>query len=396
MLTRTLALAVLFQLATIALPLVQSVRAEVRPTRLTTSRLPTSGELKSTQQLVARPSPPTEALQAVRHTSHVELTNSVVNESILESQVFMDSAPMQGSFQTCHPNVCEAHWFAGFEATFLKPHFTSNPAYTLMESDGSSFESFSQVEFDYDLQFAPRVFVGLQMNEEIGFRATWWHFDNDPSVLTAQPPANGFGSITPPPFGTVDISTSIPGSTFQAGTGLTAYTLDLDVTRQYCISHWRIGAFGGLRYAEIDQNYLAQTTNASGALTGQIDYEHGLSGIGPTMGLYASVPVANRIELFSEARGSILFGEATSRLTAGEDLDLTTPFTTTTTASRDEVMTIGEVELGLRWQGCRRRCWQPFGSVALEGQTWGDVGNATSEEGSLGFFGFNASFGFQL
>lgn len=396
MLTRTLAIAVLFQLAILALPLTQCVHAEVRPTKATPSRPSPTGDLKSLQQLVARPTPPTEELKTIRQTSHVEMTTSAASESVLESQVFMDSAPIQGNYQTCQSNVCEAHWFAGFEATFLKPHFTSNPAYTLMESDGSTFENFSQVEFDYDLQFAPRVFLGLQMSEEVGLRATWWGFDNDPSVLTAQPPANGFGSITPPSFGSVDISTTVPGSTFQAGTGLTAYTLDLDVTRQFCVSQWRIGAFGGLRYAEIDQNYLAQTTNASGTLTGQIDYEHGLSGIGPTMGLYASIPVATRIELFSEARGSVLFGEASSSLTAGEDLDLSTPFTTTTTTSRDEVMTIGEVELGLRWKGCRRRCWQPFGSVALEGQTWSDAGNATSEDGSLGFFGFNASFGFQL
>lgn len=395
MLTRSLAVAVLFQLATFALPLVQSVQAEVRPTRATSRPAP-QAQVKSPGQLVARPTPPSEETPTIRQASHVEMTTTMGTESVLESQVFMDSAPMPGHYQTCQSNVCEAHLFAGFEATFLKPHFSSNPAYTLMQSDGISFENYTDVEFDYDLQFAPRVFVGFQFGEEVGLRATWWQFDNDPSVLTAQPPANGFGSITPPTFGSVDISTTVPGSTFQAGTGLTAYTIDLDVTRQYCLSQWRIGAFGGIRYAEIDQKYLAQTTNASGLLTGQIDYQHGLSGIGPTMGMYASVPVATRIELFSEARGSVLFGEATSTLTAGEDLDLTTPFTTTTSTSRDELMTIGEVELGLRWKGCRRRCWQPFGSIAVEGQTWGGAGNATSEDGSVGFFGFNASFGFQL
>lgn len=394
MLTRTLAVVALFQLVAFFWSPLSSDAAEGRPTRAT-SQSSTSSQVKSPSQLVARPAPPTEATPAVRQASHVEMTTTMASESVLESPVFMEEGPMPMGYQTCQTNTCQAHWVAGFEATFLKPHFSSNPAYTLMESDGTSFENYTDVEFDYDLQFAPRVYLGLQ-GEEIGVRATWWHFDNDPSVLTAQPPANGFGSITPPAFGSVDISTTVAGSSFQAGTGLTAYTIDLDVTRLYRLSCWQIGAFGGLRYAEIDQNYLAQTTNASGLLTGQIDYQHGLSGIGPTMGLYASVPVANCIELFSEARGSILFGEATSTLTAGEDLDLTTPFTTTTSSSRDEVMTIGEVELGLRWQGCRRRCWQPFGTVALEGQTWGDAGNATSEDGSVGFFGFNASLGFKL
>jgi len=384
MFTRTLATIVVLQLATVAWAAAGPTRAAGRPSA------------ESPAKSVARPLPPQEARPAVRQTSHVEVSHSVSTESVLDSPVFVESAPMSGGYASCQSNVCQCRWFAGFEATFLKPHFTSNPAYTLMESDGSSFENYTDVEFSYDMQFAPRVFVGLQMGEEIGLRATWWHFDNDPDVLLAQPPANGFGSITPPSFGSVDISTTVPGSSFQAGTGLTAYTLDLDITREFCVSHWRIGAFGGLRYAEIDQKYLAQTTNASGALTGQIDYQHGLSGIGPTIGLYASIPVATRIELFSEARGAVLFGEATSSLTAGEDLDLASAFTTTSTTNRDEVMTIGEVELGLRWQGCRRRCWQPFGSIAMEGQTWGDAGNATSEDGNVGFFGFNASFGFRL
>lgn len=391
--TRTLAV-VLFQLAAIAWPLAAFAQTQARPTAAA-SRPVSTGKLSSANQMVARPTPPQESPQMVRPVAHVEMTTTMASESVLESEVFMDSAPMDMGYQSCDTNCCEAHWFAGFEATFLKPHFTSNPAYTLMESDGISFENYTDVDFTYDMQFAPRVFFGLQ-GEEIGLRATWWHFDNDPSVLTAQPPTNGFGSITPPAFGSVDIATTVPGSTFQAGTGLTAYTIDLDVTRQFCLSRWRIGAFGGLRYAEIDQKYLAQTTNAAGALIGQIDFQHGMSGIGPTMGMYASVPIATRIELFSEARGSILFGEATSTLTAGEDLDLTIPFTTTSSTSRDELMTIGEIELGLRWTGCKRRCWQPFGSVALEGQTWGDAGNATSEDGSVGFFGFNASFGFKL
>ncbi|UUO06297.1 Lpg1974 family pore-forming outer membrane protein [Blastopirellula sp. J2-11] len=322
-------------------------------------------------------------------------TTSMPTETIYspgDSRMMVGEAMSGCCAAECVP--CGANWYAGFEATFLAPRFSQNPAYTLMQSDGASFESYQQVEFESKMAFAPRVFTGVQLNPNIGFQATWWQFSHDPASITAQPPANGFGQILPPPFGDVDVSTTIPGETFTASSGLTAYAIDLELTKKGCFSCWNFGVAGGVRYAEINQSYLSQTTDAAGTLSGQIDYQHGISGFGPTLSMFASVPVAPCWSLFTRGRGSLLFGDAHSNLNAGEDLDLTTPFTTTSTSNRDDLLSIGELQLGLQWRGGQScRIWKPFATVAMEGQFWNGVGNAVSEEGNVGFFGVVTSIG---
>jgi len=325
---------------------------------------------------------------------------------VSEIQTVSYLEPLPQSFDAgcvdCGIDSCEGNcpqpaclnWYGGFEATFLSPRFSDNVAYTQTESDGTSFSQITDVEFDYGLDFAPRIFFGAKNDQGIGLRASWWQLDHGADTLTANPPANGFGRISHPTFGTVDISTTVPNSSFTTYSELEAFAIDVEITKETQFTCWQFGIACGLRVAEIDQRYFAQTTNAAGNLTGQIDYEHGMTGFGPTLGLTASVPIANCWTLFANGRGSLLFGDATSQLNAGENLDLTTPFTTTRSTDRDDSMVISELQLGARWQSCNPcGTWHPFASIALEGQSWNDVGNATSESGNLGLFGFSAQAG---
>jgi hypothetical protein len=140
---------------------------------------------------------------------------------------------------------------------------------------------------------------------------------------------------------------------------------------------------------------LAQLRNTSGVLRGQIDFTHHLEGFGPTMSFTADRPINCNLGCFATARGSLLFGDGESLLQAGEDLDLTTPFNTIATHGRDDLLPIGELRLGFHWQRPKQRPagWQLFLTSALEGQIWGSAGSATSEDGSLGLFGFHAGIG---
>lgn len=298
-----------------------------------------------------------------------------------------------GDLVDCSTWGCRS--YASFEATFLQPRFERNIAYTLQEGDGAGTESTTQREFEYDLAFAPRVILGWEHERGVGFQATWWQFDETADSLSANPPANGFGSVSPPPFGEVDIATNVPANRLTATSGLKAYTIDLEVTKTRCFSCWTLGVAGGLRYAQVEQNYSAETRNATSVALGRIDYRHELRGIGPTIALGASTPLGYCLELFGKARGSLLFGDGSSRLTAGEDLDLTNSFTTTNVTNRDDLLPIAEVQLGLAWRAaaCPRRIWRPFATVAIEGQSWGGAGNASSEDGNLGFFGLATSLG---
>jgi len=292
--------------------------------------------------------------------------------------------------RSCPPR---ARFFAGFEATFVKPRFENNTAFSVMEADGASFESFRDTEFDYDLDFAPRVFLGWQRNDGVGMRVTWWQFDQEAAIASANPPANGFGAISHPTFGDVDISSVIPTDTFSASSDLSAYTIDLEATKQTSFSNWDLGVGSGIRFARTEQSYRAQLRDTNNVLRGQIDYRNSLEGFGPTISLDAYRPFSSQSGIFCKARGSVLFGDGESQLTAIEDADLTTPFNTTRTTSRDDLLSISEVKVGYRWKARKGRgqVFRPFFSVAMEGQIWNGVGNATSEEGTL--FGFNTGVG---
>lgn len=287
-------------------------------------------------------------------------------------------------------------FFTGVELTFVKPRYESNVAFTTTETNASGDDVISDTEFDYDLEVTPRVFVGWRRPQGVGFRATWWQFDNGASEAQTNPPANGLGLISHPAFGTVDLSSSVPTDVFNATSGLNAYAIDLEFLHEANHGCWEVGVGGGVRYAAAEQSYSAALRNSTNVLRGQIDYDQSIEGFGPTISLSAMRPVNRRASLFAKARGSVLFGDGDSRLSAGEDLDLTSAFTTVRTTSRDDVLSIGEIQFGARWQGVRlgRGGWRPYLTAALEGQVWNGAGTATSEDGTLGFFGFATTFGF--
>jgi hypothetical protein len=391
--------------------------ASTTPTRAPVTAVRATGPLRRTYDVggngsavpararsaVAAPAAFQESLPMQQESLPVETMESMAPyEMEAEAPLMMGSC---GEEVGCGDEVCcptrpmGSFWYGGFEASLVQPRFDGNSGFSVMESDGATFESRSDREFDYDMNFAPRVFAGLQFADGLGFRSTWWQFDHDANSLTAQPPSNGFGEITNPPFEGVDISSNIPTDVFTAGSGLNAYTIDLEAAKDSQFSSWNLGASCGVRYANIDQTYLAELRDATSVLRGRIQFNHRVEGVGPTMAVSSSLPLTNNLDLFGRGRGSLLFGRATSNLTAGEDLDLVTPLTTTRMTARDDSLPIAEVQLGVKWSGGQRGPggalvgWQPFAMVAMEGQFWNGVGNAVSETGDLGFFGVTSGAG---
>lgn len=282
---------------------------------------------------------------------------------------------------------------AGVELTFLQPYFESNPAVTQLTSDGNSLEAFTDIEFAYDVELSPRVWLEFSPDSQVGGRVVWWQFDHGADPLSISPDDNGFGRISHPDFGDVDLSTTVPGSIFSTATQLQAWTIDVEGTRKFDSGCWKWLAAAGIRYAEIEQNYLANLVNAAGNLQGTIDYAHQSEGVGPTLFLRAQRPLLPGFALFGSARGSLLFGDSSSRLEAVEDLDLDDQLTTRRTTNRNDLLPIGEIQVGLQALPPCSDIWQPYFHVALEAQHWGGAGNASSEDGSLGFFGFNVALG---
>jgi hypothetical protein len=286
-----------------------------------------------------------------------------------------------------------SQWLAGVDMVALKPHFHSNTAFTMMQSDGVSFESFSDTNFNYDLGLSPRLWLEYRAASEIGIRSQFWRFAQSAGTESASPPANGFGRITHPRFGTVDISTTIPTDHFTADSGLKAYFVDAEITKVGNFACWDLIASAGLRYGSVEQRYTARLRNAAGVLAGSLDFEHRLEGIGPTFAVETRRPLGANVTLFANARGSLLFGPNSVTFAGGEDLDLLNPFQTTSTTLQDDILPIGEIQLGGEWRSTASAWGQVFAHGAFETQLWSGAGNASSLDGNLGLVGWSFGIG---
>ncbi len=303
----------------------------------------------------------------------------------------------QRGFASCFGSRCRrsrSKWQLGVAMTFVKPRFSENVGLTTMTGDGSNNSVFTDAEFEYDLELSPRVWVEAPVSNCWSWRVNYWQFDHDPGERTASPAANGFGEITHPGFVDVDISTTIPADTLTASSTLNVFVIDAEALKQARLNGWQLGVGGGVRYASTEQSYFAQLRNTNNVLQGQIDFSHEFEGVGPTISLSANRPLFRDVRLACSARGSLLFGDGSSRMVAGEDLNLTASSSTTRTTDRDDLLPIGEASFGVEWMSPKRRGrWQWLLTSSLEGQIWGNAGTATSETGDLGFFGFNVGAG---
>jgi hypothetical protein len=285
-------------------------------------------------------------------------------------------------------------WDAGFALMFVQPRFSDNLALSVSENEASS-AAVTDTSFDYELEFAPRVWLEWAPESSVGWRVQWWQFDQDADQVLVDAPGNGLGRVAPPEFRDIDISVSAPGETLRADNHLRMYAIDFEATRRVNFDCWSLFAAGGLRHASFDYDYRAVATNANGVQSGTIEQNRSVDGIGPTFLVEARRPVSPRLTVFSNARASLLFGDGETTLAAGEDLDVASSFTTTRSSENDDLLPILEGQLGLSWCTAITPCHEFTCSAALEGQWWGGVGTASSDTGDLGLLGFVVGLGLQ-
>ena len=154
-----------------------------------------------------------------------------------------------GPCASCGDPMCDGcgigtRFSVGVELTFLKPHFENNAAFTLLQGDGATTETFTDTQFDYSTELAPRIWLEFLQNGPLGLRIGYWQFDESAAV-NASPPDNGFGRISHPVFGTVDLSTTVPGSNFAATSSLNAYNIDIEGTKAFDCGMWAWMASAG-------------------------------------------------------------------------------------------------------------------------------------------------------
>lgn len=278
-------------------------------------------------------------------------------------------------------------WQAGADATLLRPYAASATGLTTMQSDGNSREDFVSHDFRSQSGAGYRLWFALTSPHDLGFRARYWTIDPNVATLQAQPAANGFGMVSHPVFGNVDISTSIPTDRLEASSSLLARTAQTEAVLDWRSELWIANLAMGVEYAEVEQAYQAKLTDAGAELVGQIDNQRRFQGVGPTMAIAGEWGVSDRIGFFGGLRTSLLLGRDRTMLNAGEDLDLPQPLRTTRLVTQDRVIPRIEAELGICLHLIQRKRFGSDARITMEAQDWLGVGSATNEPGNLGLFG---------
>lgn len=287
---------------------------------------------------------------------------------------------------------------AGFEFTFLKPYWESNPAFISQESNGLVFHQTDR-QFAYNHSLAPRAWLGYACKSGLGIRTAYWQYDNNSARETGVADNNTTlaGPFIAPDSGFLTPQTINNDDTYTAVSSLEARTIDLEGTKRGDFCLWSLTGSGGVRYAKIKQTYDSAIRNGNDILTAASVYDHGFEGVGPTFGLQAVRPLGCRFSLFSAARASILIGNGQENLLVREGLDGTVPQPTSVLSKRNDLLTIGEIQVGGEYNTQTRvGGGQLFVRGTVEGQVWQGVGSASSEDGDLVFFGGTVAVGLKF
>lgn len=190
--------------------------------------------------------------------------------------------------------------FGSVEVLFLRPHISGAPS-----SFGLGPTVSRTIDSDYTANV--RYVLGYMSDSGIGIRGRYWSFDDQYQYV--------------PPFAPAEL-------------GVAAEAADLEAVLTQKLRHFDFEVSGGVRYGKLEY------TNPSATLLGigQLTFE----GIGPTLGVAARRDLGVQgLSLFGNLRGSMLVGDVRN----GALL----PFMPATTFE-EEIMLIGENQLGVSWK----------------------------------------------
>jgi hypothetical protein len=311
-----------------------------------------------------------------------------------------DQAYLHGHHQPCHdcePGRCGQFVFGGGVYLF-QPRWETNPAFRIISTPtpvpGLTANNRVQREFDYGFNVAPMAFVGYEWNSGFGIRGRWFSFSGSDTQSHVNAPNDNTDPANPLGLGVN--GTAADFATIQAVSDLSLYAVDLEGTKRICNGLWSFLVAGGVRYAEIDQSYNYLSTDPN-TRTERVLAQQSFSGIGPTVALECRRTFGcSGFGVYANARGSILFGESNESATqiridhqgGLDDLD-------TGRVSRDDVLPIGELEVGVECCKDFGRC-RFFGQAGFVGQVWWGAGNSANVDSALAGGGTdnNSNLGF--
>jgi hypothetical protein len=295
----------------------------------------------------------------------------------------------------CQSACCGGGWFGGVGFYYIKPTWETNPAFLTSTALGGGAFALNQQDFDYDHEFAPRVWLGYVGGSGLGVRGNWWGLDSDAGATATATATTALFSATPLGLG---FFTTVAGDTMNIQSDLDLDVIDLEAVQTFGRNGWSGLVSGGVRWAQIRQQYRLTAVPTVG-LTDALGSTHSFDGIGPT----ASLELRQRLwdtgfSLFGSGRAAILFGNSDQHVVQVLDGALVADATT----GQFDVIPVGELEIGTMYD------WDTgfgnaFVSASLVGMTFFGAGNSANVESAftggadntsnLGFFGLSAAAG---
>jgi hypothetical protein len=324
---------------------------------------------------------------------------------------------------------CPCHFFVDAGFYMVHPYFSHNPAFIVAhrQGAGSAGPAVSQTaDFDYDVEFGPRVVFGVTGPSGFGFRNSWWQFDFETSVPTfasqdatlrttvASTPVPGIPGFTSP--GSVARAFGVFGDQVGFANRVRGVVWDWDATKEFAGGPWTALLAGGMRYGYLSQSYSATRSNSGSGRSGTsrviiiedsdtIFAGRNFSGVGPTTALELRRQIGSfGLAVYGIARGSVLFGDEKGQAfqRTVEDQQIVprrgpTQLVKSTTltphrSSGEDTLPMGDFEIGVSWTKITGRA-SFFLQAGFLSQTWFDAGSATTDEGHFGFYGFRCTAG---
>lgn len=378
-------------------------KAELKPTKAK-AEAPTV-EIELSEQPAAAPLPASQP----HVDEHVQLVARMFQEdSVGEVPPVPDSEPMPsksnntsdtGSSQAknaddynyegdiyggayCPPPAPPLIWVGGVEATFLSPDLNSDGVTFLFEEyahERSDWVSSQSSEID-SLYVAPRIWLGVQ-GCKWGANVRYWHMYASEGYFD---PSLGMGGA----WDAYDCGR--PDLGFNSCSRFEAYTVDLEVTRRFCLHDCWMQFSAGVRHAELEhgESLIGTALADDNMFMGFAAADRYSRGTGILLGLYGRKPLfpCSCVHWFYNVRWSALWGPTqtgveTAAAVLGQDADAGSINGAYTCV--DDNLFIGEIQLGLEWNYALR-CMpaNAFFRAAVEYQRW-DGGQGYSESGSF-------------
>lgn len=225
-----------------------------------------------------------------------------------------------------------SNWYAGFEGAILKPHRGK-----IMAGDPGSGFPLAAITPGHRHEFAPRVWLGWDNAEGIGFQVRYWQIDASAAHVLDFPLEH--------PLQELDGA--------EVHTWVEAHTLDVEATLRGCLGRTNFLLAGGFRYAKLDTGLAAfGVSDVQSDLPPSMVFEGG----GLTVAAEANRPFGDRgFALVAGLRHSWIYGHTNVQIA---DVPLTLRFD-------DHLMQINEARLGVEWSRCLAN-----GNVLTAGAVW--------------------------